>query len=81
MKKLVILGCTGSIGTQALEIVAASDELQVVGLAAGSSWELALAQASSTASRPSRSPTRARPSGRATPGAARCSRARRGSAS
>jgi len=38
MKKLVILGCTGSIGRQALEIVAASEELQIVGLAAGSSW-------------------------------------------
>jgi len=45
MKKVVILGCTGSIGTQALEIVAASEELQVVGLAARSSWEGALAQA------------------------------------
>jgi 1-deoxy-D-xylulose-5-phosphate reductoisomerase len=45
MKKLVILGSTGSIGTQALEIVAASEELQVVGLAAGSSWERVLAQA------------------------------------
>ncbi|MFI5027897.1 MAG: 1-deoxy-D-xylulose-5-phosphate reductoisomerase [Solirubrobacterales bacterium] len=45
MKKLVILGSTGSIGTQALEIVAASAELQVVGLAAGSSWQAALAQA------------------------------------
>jgi 1-deoxy-D-xylulose-5-phosphate reductoisomerase len=45
MKKLVILGSTGSIGTQALQIVAASDELQVVGLAAGSSWEQALEQA------------------------------------
>ncbi len=39
MRKLVILGATGSIGAQALQIVAASDELQVVGLAAGSSWE------------------------------------------
>jgi 1-deoxy-D-xylulose-5-phosphate reductoisomerase len=45
MKKLAILGSTGSIGTQALEIVAASEELQVVGLAAGSSWEQLLAQA------------------------------------
>jgi 1-deoxy-D-xylulose-5-phosphate reductoisomerase len=45
MKKLVILGSTGSIGTQALEIVAASDELEVVALAAGSSWERVLAQA------------------------------------
>jgi 1-deoxy-D-xylulose-5-phosphate reductoisomerase len=45
MKKLVILGSSGSIGTQALEIVAASEELQVVGLAAGSSWEQLLEQA------------------------------------
>jgi 1-deoxy-D-xylulose-5-phosphate reductoisomerase len=45
MKKLLILGSTGSIGTQALEIVAASDELQAVGLAAGSSWEPLLEQA------------------------------------
>jgi len=46
MKKLVILGSTGSIGVQALEIVSASEELEVVGLAAGSSWERLLAQAS-----------------------------------
>jgi 1-deoxy-D-xylulose-5-phosphate reductoisomerase len=46
MRKVVILGSTGSIGTQALEIVAGSEELQVVGLAAGSSWERTLAQAS-----------------------------------
>jgi 1-deoxy-D-xylulose-5-phosphate reductoisomerase len=45
MKKVVILGSTGSIGTQALEIVAASEELEVAGLAAGSSWERVLAQA------------------------------------
>ena len=45
MRKLVILGSTGSIGVQALEIVAASRDLQVVGLAAGSSWETALEQA------------------------------------
>src|SRR6187551_1913982 len=45
MKKLVILGSTGSIGVQALQIVAASEELQVVGLAAGSSWEKLLEQA------------------------------------
>jgi len=41
----VILGSTGSIGVQALEIVSASEELEVVGLAAGSSWERVLAQA------------------------------------
>jgi 1-deoxy-D-xylulose-5-phosphate reductoisomerase len=45
MKKLVILGSSGSIGTQALEIVAASEELQIIGLAAGSSWERLLEQA------------------------------------
>jgi 1-deoxy-D-xylulose-5-phosphate reductoisomerase len=45
MRKVLILGSTGSIGTQALEVIAASPELQVVGLAAGSGWELALQQA------------------------------------
>jgi 1-deoxy-D-xylulose-5-phosphate reductoisomerase len=45
VKKLLILGSTGSIGTQALEIVAASEQLQVVGLAASSDWEQAVEQA------------------------------------
>jgi 1-deoxy-D-xylulose-5-phosphate reductoisomerase len=45
MKKVLILGSTGSIGTQALEVIGRSDELQVVGLAAGRGWELALEQA------------------------------------
>jgi len=45
MKKLLILGSTGSIGVQALEIAAASEELQVVGLAAGRNWESVLEQA------------------------------------
>src|SRR3989454_7008727 len=45
MRKLVILGSTGSIGRQALEVVQASDELEVVGLAAAESWERLLAQA------------------------------------
>ncbi len=45
MKKLVILGSTGSIGTQALEVVGRSDELQVVGLAAGRGWEATVEQA------------------------------------
>jgi 1-deoxy-D-xylulose-5-phosphate reductoisomerase len=45
-KKVLILGSTGSIGTQALEVVAASDgALQVAGLSAGSSWEPLLEQA------------------------------------
>jgi 1-deoxy-D-xylulose-5-phosphate reductoisomerase len=45
MKKVLILGSTGSIGTQALEVVARSAELQVVGLAAEQGWELTVAQA------------------------------------
>jgi 1-deoxy-D-xylulose-5-phosphate reductoisomerase len=45
MRKLVILGTTGSIGEQALEVVAASEELSVVGLAAGRRWERLVEQA------------------------------------
>jgi 1-deoxy-D-xylulose-5-phosphate reductoisomerase len=45
MKKVLILGSTGSIGTQALEVIGRSAELQAVGLAAGSGWELMLEQA------------------------------------
>lgn len=45
MKKVLVLGSTGSIGTQALEVIGRSDELQVVGLAAGSAWETAVEQA------------------------------------
>jgi len=46
-RRLVILGSTGSIGVQALDVVARSggDELQVVGLSAGSGWEALLDQA------------------------------------
>ena len=35
MKKIVILGSTGSIGTQTLDIVSKNEDLQVVGIAAG----------------------------------------------
>ncbi len=42
----MILGSTGSIGVQALDVVARADDIQVVGLAAASSWERLLAQAS-----------------------------------
>ena len=46
MKRVLILGSTGSIGTQALEVVEASQgQLQVVGLSADSSWEEVLSQA------------------------------------
>src|SRR4051794_26930181 len=45
MKKVLVLGSTGSIGTQALEVIGVSQELQAVGLAAGSAWEATVAQA------------------------------------
>lgn len=45
MKKVLILGSTGSIGTQALEVIGRSGELQAVGLAAGRGWELVVEQA------------------------------------
>jgi 1-deoxy-D-xylulose-5-phosphate reductoisomerase len=45
-RRLVILGSTGSIGKQALEIVRSSgDELALAGLSAESSWEALVAQA------------------------------------
>ena len=40
MKKIAILGSTGSIGTQTLEIVRENPDLQVVGLAAGANIDL-----------------------------------------
>jgi 1-deoxy-D-xylulose-5-phosphate reductoisomerase len=45
VRRIVIVGSTGSIGTQALDVVERSPELEVVGLAAASSWELLLEQA------------------------------------
>src|ERR1700760_604573 len=45
MRNVLILGSTGSIGTQALEVISASPELRVVGLAAGRSGETTVAQA------------------------------------
>jgi 1-deoxy-D-xylulose-5-phosphate reductoisomerase len=45
VKRVVILGSTGSIGTQALEVIAASEGLQVVGLSADKSWEPLVEQA------------------------------------
>jgi 1-deoxy-D-xylulose-5-phosphate reductoisomerase len=45
MRRILILGSTGSIGTQALEVVAASDELEVVGLGAARSTDQLLGQA------------------------------------
>jgi 1-deoxy-D-xylulose-5-phosphate reductoisomerase len=44
-RRLLILGSTGSIGTQALDIVGRSGDLELVGLSAGRSWEPLVAQA------------------------------------
>ncbi|HEX2161219.1 MAG TPA: 1-deoxy-D-xylulose-5-phosphate reductoisomerase [Thermoleophilaceae bacterium] len=46
MRRIVIAGSTGSIGTQALDVISRSDSLEVVGLAAGSSVDTLLEQAS-----------------------------------
>ncbi|HEV2753759.1 MAG TPA: 1-deoxy-D-xylulose-5-phosphate reductoisomerase [Solirubrobacteraceae bacterium] len=44
-RRLLILGSTGSIGTQALDLLTHSDDLEVVGLSAGRSWEPLVEQA------------------------------------
>ena len=44
-KRLLILGSTGSIGTQALEVCAGSEEFELVGLSAERSWESLVQQA------------------------------------
>jgi 1-deoxy-D-xylulose-5-phosphate reductoisomerase len=44
-RRLLILGSTGSIGTQALDIVQRSDDLELVGLSAERSWEQLVEQA------------------------------------
>jgi 1-deoxy-D-xylulose-5-phosphate reductoisomerase len=46
VRRILIVGSTGSIGTQALDVVERNPELEIVGLAADSSWELLLEQAS-----------------------------------
>ncbi len=45
MRKVLILGSTGSIGLQALDVVERSNDLMVVGLAAGSDYTTLLEQA------------------------------------
>ena len=39
MKRVLVLGSTGSIGVQALEVISAADDMAVCGLACGSRWE------------------------------------------
>src|SRR3954452_20413766 len=45
MRRLLILGSTGSIGVQALDVVERADDLELVGLSAESSWEALIEQA------------------------------------
>jgi 1-deoxy-D-xylulose-5-phosphate reductoisomerase len=45
VKRIVILGSTGSIGTQALDVIERSPELEVVALAAARSFDLLVQQA------------------------------------
>ena len=44
-KRVLILGSTGSIGEQALDVLARSDELELAGLSAAGSWERLVEQA------------------------------------
>jgi 1-deoxy-D-xylulose-5-phosphate reductoisomerase len=44
-RRLLILGSTGSIGTQALDVVADDPEIELVGLSAEGSWETLVQQA------------------------------------
>jgi 1-deoxy-D-xylulose-5-phosphate reductoisomerase len=45
MRRVIILGSTGSIGEQALDVVGRSDELEVVGLSAHADFDALIAQA------------------------------------
>jgi len=45
VRRIVIAGSTGSIGTQALDVIESSADLELVGLAAATSWEQLLEQA------------------------------------
>src|SRR3954447_13111215 len=45
MRRLLILGSTGSIGVQALGVGERADDLELVGLSAESSWEALIEQA------------------------------------
>jgi 1-deoxy-D-xylulose-5-phosphate reductoisomerase len=50
-RRVVVLGSTGSIGIQALEVAAQSPGVEVVGLSAASNWEQLVAQALETGAR------------------------------
>jgi 1-deoxy-D-xylulose-5-phosphate reductoisomerase len=44
-RRLLILGSTGSIGTQALDVLRGSEDLELIGLSAERSWEVLVEQA------------------------------------
>ncbi|HWH96040.1 MAG TPA: 1-deoxy-D-xylulose-5-phosphate reductoisomerase [Baekduia sp.] len=44
-RRLLVLGSTGSIGTQALDVVSRTDDLEIIGLSAARSWEPLVEQA------------------------------------
>ena len=44
MKKIAVLGSTGSIGTQTLDVVRANGDIQVAAIAAGSNIKMLEAQ-------------------------------------
>ena len=48
MRRILVLGSTGSIGTQALEVIARSEELEVAALAAHRSFDALIDQATRT---------------------------------
>ena len=50
-KRVLVLGSTGSIGEQALDVVAGSDELELAGLAAGRNADRLVAQARESGAR------------------------------
>jgi 1-deoxy-D-xylulose-5-phosphate reductoisomerase len=45
MRRLLVLGSTGSIGTQALDVLSRSEDLELIGLSAERSWETLIEQA------------------------------------
>jgi 1-deoxy-D-xylulose-5-phosphate reductoisomerase len=51
MKRILVLGATGSIGVQALEVIAAEPDMQVVGLSCNQNDALLVAQAVATGCR------------------------------
>ena len=48
MKDVLILGSTGSIGEQAIDVIDRSPDLRICGLSADSGWERLIEQAQAT---------------------------------